>query len=282
MHIETFKTTKDIKETKIVLFSDIHYYQGYKQKILDRLLTQTKIAQPDYICIAGDVLDYSSVSDFKVLFKWLEQLSNIAPLLVVLGNHDEKNGNMGHWKSLKNKEYVEGLKQLKNVYLLDNTTKTFNDISFYGFNLSYQYYEEQHEDYNIFKEEVKNLDPSFNKDNYNIILFHSPINIYKYIKENNKHPFNKCDLILSGHMHNGCLPYCISHPINKLLKTSRSLISPLRKIFPDFSHGRLYNKVKDGYIYEGVCKFSKSTRFFHKLDFIYQKNIQIITIKKDI
>lgn len=282
MHNEIFKTKKDIKETKIALFSDLHYYQGYNQKILDRLLKQTQEANPNYICIAGDVLDYSSVSDFNILFTWLEKISNIAPVLVVLGNHDEKNGNMGHWKSKKNKEYIKGLNELKNVYLLDNKTNTFNDISFYGFNLSYQYYEETHENYKSFIEEVKDLNPQFKDNTYNIILFHSPINIYKYIEENPKHPFNKCDLILSGHMHNGCLPYIISHPINKIFKTSRSIISPLRKVFPDYSHGRLYNKVKDGYIYEGICKFSKSTRLFHKLDFIYQKNIQIITLKKDI
>ena len=107
MHNEIFKTQKDIKETKLVLFSDLHYYQGYNQKILNRLLNQTKEANPNYICIAGDVLDYSSVSDFNVLFTWLENLSNIAPVLVVLGNHDEKNGNMGHWKSKKNKEYIK-------------------------------------------------------------------------------------------------------------------------------------------------------------------------------
>ena len=124
MHNEIFKTKKNIKTTKIVLMSDVHYYQGYNPKILKKLLNQTKKAQPEYICIAGDVLDYSSVTNFEILFSWLQELANIAPLLVVLGNHDEKNGNMGNWKSKKNEEYVKGLKELKNVYFLDNKTKT--------------------------------------------------------------------------------------------------------------------------------------------------------------
>ena len=87
MHNEIFKTQKDIKETKLVLFSDLHYYQGYNQKILNRLLNQTKEANPNYICIAGDVLDYSSVSDFNILFTWLERVTSIPDEGISTGCH---------------------------------------------------------------------------------------------------------------------------------------------------------------------------------------------------
>ena len=93
--------------------------------------------------------------------------------------------------------------------------------------------------------------------------------------------FNKCDLILSGHMHNGCLPYWFSKFINKTFKTSRSIISPLRTILPKYSQGKIYNDIKDGFVYEGINKLSKCTKNFHKFDFIYSKNIQLLTIKKN-
>lgn len=280
MYNETFNTSKNISDIKIALLSDIHYYPKYNTKILDRLLKQIKTNKPDYLCIAGDILDFTNVTDYSKLINWLKKITSICPILMVLGNHDEKDGHIKKWAHKKNNEFIQTIKSINNLYLLDNETKTFNNISFYGFQLSYKHYEIDNEKYSSFCNEVKNLNPKFTKDKYNIILFHSPINIYNYIKNNPQHPFNECDLILSGHMHNGCLPYIISHPINKIFKTSRSIISPLRKLFPDFSHGRVYNKIKDGYIYEGVNKLSKSTKLLHKLDFIYSKNVQFITIKK--
>lgn len=280
MNNEIFTTNKNVKDTTIALISDIHFYEGYNKKILNKLYNQLLKSKPNYICITGDILDSSNECNLNDLYTWLKDISTISPTLVVLGNHDEKYGHMGNWKHKVNKEYVNELKSIKNLYLLDDNNKTFDDINFYGFNLSYKYYEENNELYSIFEEEVKDLNPKFKKEQYNIILFHSPINIYKYIKNNPKHPFNDCDLILSGHMHNGCLPFCISRVFNKTFKTSRSIISPLRTLFPKYSQGRIY-EIKDGFVYQGVNKLSHSTLLFHKLDIFFNKNIQLITIKKD-
>lgn len=280
MNNEIFTTNKQINDAKIVLISDIHYYEGYKQKILDKILNQIIQVSPNYICIAGDVLDTTNDQNLDQLYEWLNELSSIAPTLVVLGNHDEKSGRIGNWKHKTNKEYIKQLNNINNLYLLDDNNKIFDSINFYGFNLSYNYYEANDEKYSIFEEEVKDLNPKFKKDTYNIILFHSPINIYKYINNNPNHPFNECDLILSGHMHNGCLPFWITNIINKVFKSTRSLISPLKIFFPKNAQGRIY-KIKDGYVYQGINKLSHSTLFFHKFDFIFRKNIQIITIKKN-
>lgn len=281
MHHETFYTKKDIKDLKLALISDIHYYPNYNQKILNRILKQIKNNKPDYICIAGDILDTTKCPELSQLFNWLEQLSQISPIIAVLGNHDEKCGSMWNWTHQKNELLLEGLKKIKNFNLLDNNILTFNNISFYGFNATYKYYEKDNESFESFEEEMKDKNPNFNKDNYNITLFHSPINIYNYIAKYPKHPLNDTDLILSGHMHNGCIPYFITNPFNKLFKSSISLINPLRQFFRPYSQGRIY-KIKDGYIYEGINKFSHSTKLFHKLDFIYQKNVQFITIKKQV
>jgi predicted MPP superfamily phosphohydrolase len=282
MHKEIFQSTKLNNDITIALLSDIHYYKGYNPKILNKIILQIEKTKPNYICIPGDIVDRSGINniDCKTLFNWLEEIAKTAPVLISLGNHDIKDGGRRKWKYNCNPEYINGLKKLKNVYLLEENTKEFDNISFYGFNLSYDYYETDDEKYETFEKEVKDLNPNFNKKDYNVILFHSPINIYKFIKNNKNHPFNYCDLILSGHMHNGCLPYWFSHLINKLFKTSRSIISPLRTIFPKYSHGKIYNDIKDGFVYEGLNKLSKCTRKLHKFDFIYSKNIQLLTIKK--
>lgn len=278
MHNEIFYTSKKIKEIKIAVISDIHYYPEYNQKILDKLIKQINENKPNFIAIVGDILDSSDTANLDKLKSFLESLANIATTLVSTGNHDEKKGSMKNWTSNKNSKFIELLNSIHNLYYLNDTTFTINNITFYGFNLSYNYYEIEEENYNTFCEEVSKLKCNLNENNYNITLCHSPINIYKFIANNPSHNLNKSDLILSGHMHNGCLPFFLSYPLNKIFKSSRGLISPARTLFPKYAQGHIYER--DGYVYEGVTKLSHSTKLFHKFDILFPKNVEFLTIKQ--
>ena len=278
MHNETFYTNKKINDIKIAVISDIHFYKNYKQKIFDRIIKQIEINKPDYITIVGDILDSSDIDNIQSLIDFFSQLTKTAPTIIIAGNHDEKKGHMGAWDYQQNLLLTKKIKLLENVHLLNDEIWQDNNITFYGFNLSYNYYEETNEDYNVFCKEINNLHTNLPSTTYNITLCHSPINIYTFIEKNSNHNLNKSDLILSGHMHNGCLPFIISHPLNKIFKTSRGLISPTRKFFPKYAQGRVY-KIKDGYIYEGLTKLSNSTKFFHKFDCLFRKNVEFLTIK---
>ncbi len=277
MHTEIFYTDKEIKETKLALISDIHFNDKFNRKIFAKIIKQISNNKPDYITITGDILDTSNTSNLDDLRDFLENLSKISTTLVVIGNHDEKAGSMHNWTYEKNEKLIKILSSIENLYYLNDTTYTKDNITFYGFNLSYNYYEVKKETYESFCEEIKDLKCNINQKDYNITLFHSPINIYNFIKENKKHNLNNSDLILSGHMHNGCLPFIISHPLNKIFKTTRSIISPTRKLFPKYAQGRNYER--DGYIYQGIMKLSHSTKILNKLDFIFQKKVQFIIIK---
>ena len=279
MHTEKFTTKKDIEKTKIAILSDIHYYVGYNQKTFDKLLKQIKNNNPDYITIVGDILDSTNVSDLTQLQNFLTNISQIAKTIVVIGNHDEKQGEMNKWSQGKNEQIINLLTSIDNIHLLRDETYTKNNITFYGIDLSYNYYEKDYETYDSFCNELKNKKCNIPENTYNITLIHTPINIYKYIKNNPNHKLSNSDLILSGHMHNGCLPYCISNIINKIFKSSRSIISPNKKLFPKYAQGRIYER--DGYIYEGVTKLSHSTKVFNKLDFLYHKQVAFITIEKE-
>ena len=92
MHNETFYTNKDINDIKIGLISDIHYYPDYNTKIFTRITNQLKMNKPNYLCIAGDILDTTKYLELDKLFNWLNELSKICPIIAVLGNHDEKCG----------------------------------------------------------------------------------------------------------------------------------------------------------------------------------------------
>lgn len=283
MHNETYYTKKDCKNIKIAIISDIHYYPNYNLKIFNKIINQIKNNHPNYITIVGDILDSSDIQKLDKLIEFINQLANISPTIIVLGNHDEKKGYINHWSYEKNNQLIESLKQINNVHLLEDTiwTDKSNNISFYGFNLSYHHYEEENESYNSFIKEISKLKSTLNSKNYNITLCHSPINIYTFLKNNKNHPLNKSDLILSGHMHNGAIPFLITYPLNKIFKTTRSLISPRKELFPKYSQGRVYNEITDGYIYEGITKISHSTKILHIFDYLYQKNVEFITIKKE-
>ncbi len=279
MNQEIFCTKKDVKDINIALLSDIHYHVKFNNKIFDKILKQVKNSNVDYITIVGDLLDSSEIKEFASLKEFLEKLSAIAPTMVVLGNHEEKSGYIHNWEYYHNEDFINMLKSIKNLYLLDDSTYNDNNITFYGFNLSFKHYCEDRESYESFCDEVEKLKTSLDENKYNIMLIHSPLNIYTFIENNPQSELNKCDLILSGHMHNGCVPLWLTKPFNKVFKSTRSLISPAKSLFPKFAQGR-YDK-KDGYIYQGLSKLSYSTRAFHFFDRFFSKNITIITIKKD-
>lgn len=279
MHNEYFYTKKDINEFKIALISDIHYYSTYNKKIFDNLYNQMKENKPNYIAITGDILDSSDTKDLNSLHDFLNNIAKLAPVIVVLGNHDEKQGHMHHWSHKKSGNLIELLNSINNLHLLNDSKYQDNNITFYGFKLSYNHYEVENESYESFCNEIKDLKFDIPKSTYNITLLHTPVNIYNFIKKNPNHPLSNSDLILSGHMHNGCLPFWMSHTINKLFKTTRGILSPTRTFFPKFSHGRNYER--NGYIFEGICKLSHSTKFLHNFDCFFQKKVEFITIKKD-
>lgn len=280
MHNEIFYTDKDINDFKIALISDIHYYSDYNPQIFQKLINQIKKNKADYIAISGDTLDSSDTSDLKLLENFLKELAKLAPTFIVKGNHDEKKGSMHNWTSNKNNEFIKLINSIDNLHYLDDSQFTINNITFYGFNLPYDYYEIENETYESFCNGMKNINCHLSNTTYNVTLFHSPINIYDFIENNPTHNLNNSDLILSGHMHNGCLPFIISYPINKIFKTSCGILSPTRKFFPKYAQGRVYKR--DGYIYEGVTKVSHSTKMLHSLDVFFQKNVEFLTIKKNI
>jgi len=277
MHTETFYTKKDIEDLKIAIFSDLHYYPKYPKRILNKIIKQIKDSKVDYVAILGDILDSSDCTELDNLKDFLVSIANITTTIVIIGNHDDKAGYRHHWHNENNEELIHILKSIDNLHYLENSNFKINNINFYGIRIPFSNYS-QNEPYDDFSEYINTLKPNLNKDNYNITLIHTPINIYKFLKRNKDHNLNNTDLILSGHMHNGCLPFWFSNLINKIFHTNRSIISPGGSLFPKYSQGRIYER--DGYIYQGVSKLSKSTRKMHVFENLYPVNITIINIKK--
>jgi len=276
--MEIFKTNKDINDIKIAILADIHYYPKYSKKILNKIKMQILDNKPNYLVIAGDILDKSNY-DYTYLLKLLKELANSIKIIIVLGNHDIYYKKKGIIYEEINYNFIQELDKTKNIILLRDEKYIDNNICFYGFDLNYNYYYKTKEKYEVFANQVSKLKTKLDDKYYNITIFHSPVNIYEFINKNPESNLAKSDLIISGHMHNGCLPYWVTNIFNKIFKTNKSLISPNKRFFPDYFQGRVY-KIRDGIIYEGLSKLSKSANFLHYFDFIYHKKVTFITINK--
>ena len=137
--------------------------------------------------------------------------------------------------------------------------------------MSFEYYAND-ENTDIFKKEINNVNIKLNSKYYNILLIHSPYNVYKV-----PDILKDYDLVLSGHMHGGLV-----HPLfSKLFKKNKGLISSRKELFPNYVRGRTKTDYFDGYIYEGITKLSESsTKFLHFFDRLFPKNIGYIEINK--
>ena len=181
------------------------------------------------------------------------------------------------------KYWLSVLNELKNIYVLDNTTYQDDQIYISGLTLPSNYY------YNITKDEaseillehlnhhpelIKKLPSNLPK----VMLIHSPIRL------TNQEVLKKLkdyDLLLSGHTHNGMVPDILS----KLFKTNRGIIAPNKKLFPSIARGKIEryigNKKITIIITGGITKLSKkSGKILNKLNFVYNISINKIIITK--
>lgn len=231
---------------KIVLISDIHYSTKEDIDALNYVLDNIKKIKPNYICIAGDTLDTANPNDFNLLIKWLKSLSKIAKVIMIYGNHefylDRKNNEYG-----LNKNNIDEIKSINNLYFLDNENILIDNINFIGLTLPIEHYMLKCESKEDFKKYVKNI--KSNKKNYNILLCHSPINISKeeIIKDIN------VDLVLCGHMHGGLTPNFLK-PVLK----NTGFISPQKSLFPKCAYGNIKIYNKNIIITSGIKVMSKS------------------------
>lgn len=271
-NIYSNKVEKDIN---LIVFSDIHYCGKKDDKKLYKLLNHVKKYDVDYICIPGDLIDSTDKIDRDKFRNWINDLKDICPVIISLGNHDIRIKESSYI-SFYDKKYYESLSKLHNVYLLNNNSRSFNDIYFYGFTQSFDYYYlYKNESVELMKKEldehkVTNMLPN----KYRILLMHSPI----CTTDNDiKKKLNNYDLILCGHMHNGV----IIPGIDELFNNNRGLIAPNKRILPKVSRGIVKDK-NTLVISSGITKISRANNILIRwLNIFFPMGINYITITND-
>lgn len=255
---------------KIVLISDLHYYNKKDLIKLNLVLQEIKLINPDFICIPGDFIDEAKVNDMNLFIDYLTKLSKTSKVIMSIGNHDFI---LNHSRCYcYNKSFFEQIRSIKNVYLLENQVKEIDGISFIGMSLDFNYYYNSMTNKKDFMDcfnSIKNI----NSKKYNVLLCHSPVSVTEdeIVKKLN----NKINLVLCGHMHGGLTPVCLQ----KILK-NRVLINPSKdKFFVKNSYGFLRLRNINYVITSGITKLSHLS-FLSFFDKLFSSEIVTINITK--
>lgn len=95
------KLPKDFNGFKIMQFSDIHLGSFISsKKVMEKVLNQTKIIDPDLIVFTGDLVNNFSY-ELKDWDKLFQEINNNRNSYSILGNHDY--GNYSKWKNKRDK-----------------------------------------------------------------------------------------------------------------------------------------------------------------------------------
>lgn len=222
-----FSNSKVSKDTTIISINDLHSNKKTLLKKYLKILKTIEKENADYVAFVGDILDDSKNIDNRLYLFFNSLASIVNKVVVVKGNHDDLTKRLDFHKNLKwiefvNNDFFEKINSIRNVYVLNNKNLYIKDynINFIGLYLNgYKHYELKKENEGDFIKEANNHFPNhFPSNYYNILLCHSPQNVMNSKITNKIELLNTINLILSGHMHNGLIPYWLERYANLFLK----------------------------------------------------------------
>ena len=203
------------KKLKVCFVSDLHNYS-----CTPKFYEDIKEFAPDVILCGGDTITATKGRKQDRAYYFLKELSEIAPTLTALGNHEyrakiypEVYGSMYDEFAAKMDEYKIPILSNSSHYFEENNIKVSSvdiDRSFYKRFKVYQ----MDDDY------IESLIGKLEDDKYNILLAHNP-DYFKYYNAYGS------DLILSGHVHGGLIRLPLLHGV----------AHPGIRFFPKYSGG---------------------------------------------
>ena len=165
------KSNKIKSDVSFIFLSDVHMGSN-NIKHLNKIILLLKNKSYDFLLIGGDLIDSSSfdLSSLKII---KENIS--CPIYFVTGNHEYY---------LKNSNTK--IKEINNygIHHICNNNIEINNVNLIGI------------DDNLLKnKQIEIIKDKSSKEKLNLILIHKP-SIWDQV-------YNECDLMLSGHTHNG-------------------------------------------------------------------------------
>lgn len=285
-------TNKDVN-LDIVLLADLHADKNTDYTWLYKNATFLKDKYSDFIAVLGDMLDdgldYESA---KRVSDILNKYGEIAPVIMINGNHDIITRKDEKWKVISNDEELKVREQITNLYrsipnvsylLNDSVSFPIKNVNFYGANPNIHYYDDEYSPYDTLEDSVINqIDSCVSNDGYNIFLTHSPKSFMDNTFIRGYSLFDNMDLFLSGHMHNGLVPIYFE----KFVPSHYGFIGFLRKkkiLFPELAKGTVnINETAKGVIANPYCTISSTKGILSNLNSMFPPVSQTVKIRKRI
>lgn len=264
-----------INDISILTISDIHISKTFKLSKLDYMINLIKKIKPNYIIVLGDTVDSALyLNDFQdIILNFFEKLANITKTIVILGNHDVTIKKEKEHIYFYNTKFFNKLNNIDNLIFLNNKTYKDNNILFMGYTENFLYYYPKNniDDLKVFYNDLskhKNL-YQINNNHINIALIHSQ----EFSKSrDNLALLKNFDLILSGHNHDGCIPFGIGN-------FNWGLISPSKDLFPKYARGVRTIGNMTLIISGGITKIQEmAPKIIHPLNHLCPMQIDLITI----
>lgn len=245
----SFYKNNQKKPLNFVLLSDLHFSAKIKNIVLEKVATWTETQKPDYILLLGDLVNCLDELDDNTQRKrftnFIERLSEVAPVISILGNHDyyrRDSERRGCWRVSNPAPIIDSFTGNPRITFLLNESYEDENLYIYGIAPDSDYYcydsahggkssvfNPQFEDKNIllhnFKQIPDNKIHNLQANKFNIFLCHSPV----FLNDKQIKPFiADFDAYISGHMHNGVVPPAM----NDIWLSDQGILAPGNSLFP--------------------------------------------------
>ena len=275
----------------ITLIGDLHYTKGMEEGFLSQIVSEIK-EDKSTVCFVGDILHEANIIEDEqhrnIIRNFMKELAQKHNINIILGNHDVMSKKDDKWVEDKQAiDFYETLAKEAKINFLDNTIQSNLNSrnTFVGVNPGFDFYENENkkEDKEKLLQKLKelktirkhiedNLLPFYEQNN--ILLMHSP-----YLSDDKeiKKELRDYDLVLCGHMHNGCVPEIFD---NK--EGNKGIISPYNDLFCDNARG--YKVISDNshlIITGGLTKIAGDSKLKRFLNGLFPVSIDKIAIRED-
>lgn len=262
--IASTKLGREFSGTSMVVLSDLHNHTFGRNN--RRLLSKIDQLSPDFILVAGDMINKEQGYIPSNGYLLLQNLAKKYKVYYALGNHEQraiwdKNEYPDKENNTEkvNSTWVEFVRCLEKsgVIFLDNKSIILpgkkNSIRILGVSIDQEFYAKG-------KTKVmpngylQQLLGSESSDAYQILLAHNPLYYKEYAEWG-------ADLIISGHIHGGLvrLPFL------------GGLLSPQVRFFPKYHSGRYTRYGKEMIVSRGLGSHSIMFRLFNPPELVYIK-----------
>lgn len=194
---------------RVVLISDIHDAFS-KKKLQNQLVKDINDLKPHHTSISGDVMQGVKYADLKKcnqLSYFLDSLAEAQPVVLSLGNHDLVG------LTEYGRENFRNLGNHKQVFPLDNESIILDNFRITGFSPNRKAYDSSYHKSGLANQSFSSdwnkssIDIDKNSSFFEELLCHAPHPLASTYVQENANGIRNFDLYLSGHLHDGYIPY---------------------------------------------------------------------------